>query len=73
MRYGWWSPVTFEKVRQSVRRIARVLRRIVGVPDYDTYVAHVHACHPGTMPMTRMEFERARLEDRYSRPGQRCC
>jgi uncharacterized short protein YbdD (DUF466 family) len=65
--------MTLEGVRASIRRAAQVVRRVVGVPDYDTYVAHVQACHPGTVPLTQQEFERARLEDRYSRPGQRCC
>ena len=65
--------MTFAGLRESVRRAARVLRRIVGVPDYEGYLAHVEACHPGTTPMTRAEFERMRLDDRYSRPGQRCC
>ena len=56
-----------------LRRAAAVTRRIVGVPDYDTYVAHVRTRHPETVPLTREEFERLRLEDKYSRPGQRCC
>jgi len=55
------------------RRAAAITRRIVGVPDYDTYLAHVRGHHPGTVPMTREEFERVRMEDKYSRPGQRCC
>lgn len=58
---------------ETLRQAAKVLRRIVGVPDYDTYVAHVRECHAGTVPMTREEFEKARMEDKYSRPGQRCC
>ncbi|MEK7402142.1 MAG: YbdD/YjiX family protein [Gemmatimonadota bacterium] len=57
----------------SLRRAADVLRRIIGVPDYDRYVAHVQQCHAGTVPMTRAEFEKTRLDDKYSRPGQRCC
>ena len=50
-----------------------MLRRIIGVPDYDTYVAHVRAHHPETPPMCRAEFERQRITDKYSRPGGRCC
>lgn len=56
-----------------LRHAAAVLRRIIGVPDYDRYVAHVRECHPGTQPLSRREFEEARLHDKYSRPGQRCC
>jgi uncharacterized short protein YbdD (DUF466 family) len=65
--------MTLEQWRESVRRAVAIVRRIVGVPDYDGYLAHVRACHPDTIPMTRAEFERARLDDKYSRPGHRCC
>lgn len=67
------GPVTSTQVMDAIKRAADVVRRVVGVPDYDRYVAHVRACHPGTAPMTREEFEASRLEMKYSRPGQRCC
>jgi uncharacterized short protein YbdD (DUF466 family) len=60
-------------LRAAVTRAASIARRIVGVPDYERYVAHVHECHPGVAPMSAREFEESRLRDRYSRPGQRCC
>ena len=50
-----------------------VLRRVIGVPDYDTYVAHMQAAHPERRMLTRDEFARERMADRYSRPGNRCC
>jgi uncharacterized short protein YbdD (DUF466 family) len=59
--------------RERIERVATVVRRIIGVPDYDRYVAHVCEKHPGVKPMSREEFERQRLVDRYSRPGSRCC
>lgn len=65
--------MTLERLRVALRNAAAVVRRIVGVPDYDRYVAHVRECHPGTVPMSRNDFHQKRLEDRYSRPGQRCC
>ena len=65
--------MTLARLRESLRKTAAIVRRIIGVPDYDTYVAHMRECHAGTAPMSREEFERARLEDKYSRPGQRCC
>lgn len=58
---------------EAIRRAAAVLRRIIGVPDYGIYVAHVRECHPGVTPMSREEFEQSRLDDKYSRPGHRCC
>jgi uncharacterized short protein YbdD (DUF466 family) len=59
--------------RSKVERVANVVRRIIGVPDYDRYVAHVRMHHPDASPLSRGEFERQRMNDRYSRPGSRCC
>lgn len=57
----------------QVRRVAKVIRTIIGAPDYDRYVAHVKKCHPDRTPMTRDEFSKSRLEARYNQPGNRCC
>ena len=57
----------------ATTRVAEVVRRLIGVPDYDRYVAHVRAAHPGCEPLPRDAFMRKRMEDRYSRPGTRCC
>jgi uncharacterized short protein YbdD (DUF466 family) len=65
--------MTIAEVRTALQRAADVVRRVVGVPDYPRYVTHIRTCHPEQTPMTREEFERSRLEDKYSRPGQRCC
>jgi uncharacterized short protein YbdD (DUF466 family) len=62
-----------KSARERLERAACVVRRIIGVPDYERYVAHVRAHHPGTEPLTEAEFTRQRLADRYSRPGTRCC
>lgn len=53
-------------------RIAAVTRRILGVPDYERYVAHVRVAHPDQVPMTEREFFKERLEGR-AKPGSRCC
>lgn len=65
--------MTFADVRDTLRRVGVVIRRVIGVPDYERYVAHVRESHAGVVPMDREEFERARLQDKYSQPGQRCC
>jgi uncharacterized short protein YbdD (DUF466 family) len=57
----------------TVAEALAVLRRIIGVPDYDRYVAHMQAHHPGCAVLPRDEFMRERMADRYSRPGNRCC
>ncbi len=56
-----------------LRGALRVVRAIIGAPDYDRYVAHMREHHPECQIATRDEFMRQRLESRYSRPGARCC
>jgi uncharacterized short protein YbdD (DUF466 family) len=56
-----------------VRRALRVLRTIIGAPDYERYVAHMRAHHPECEMVSRDEFMKQRLESRYSKPGSRCC
>ena len=56
-----------------LERVLRVIRSIIGAPDYERYVAHMESHHPGCAVMSRDEFMRQRLESRYSRPGSRCC
>ncbi|MEO5567831.1 MAG: YbdD/YjiX family protein [Gemmatimonadaceae bacterium] len=55
-----------------IQRIGTTIRTILGVPDYERYVAHVRAVHPGEEPVSEREFQRQRLEAR-ARPGSRCC
>lgn len=67
------TPSLIRLTRARFTRAAAAVRRIIGVPDYDRYLAHASRCHPGQPVMTRDEFMRQRLVERYSRPGSRCC
>ena len=58
---------------EFVQRAACVVRRVIGAPDYDSYLAHVARRHPGCRPLSRDEFARDALARRYDRPGSRCC
>ena len=62
-----------DRLRARFAAVARVIRQIIGVPDYERYVAHLRAAHPGCEPVGREAFMQERLEARYSRPGSRCC
>jgi uncharacterized short protein YbdD (DUF466 family) len=64
---------THFSLADQVRRVAKVVRTIIGAPDYERYVAHVKKCHPGQAVMSRDEFAKSRLEARYNQPGNRCC
>jgi uncharacterized short protein YbdD (DUF466 family) len=56
-----------------LERAASALRAILGVPDYERYLAHMRSAHPGDRVMSETEFNHARMTDRYNRPGTRCC
>ncbi len=62
-----------DRARAVWRLLAQTARLIVGVPDYDLYVAHMRRMHPDTPPMTREAFFANRLEARYGRGASRCC
>ena len=59
--------------RGLLERVGATMRRIIGAPDYDAYVAHVRAHHPGHEPLREREFIEERLKARYEKPGSRCC
>lgn len=51
--------------REVGRKLTQTARLMVGVPDYDVYVAHREATHPDEPVMTREEFFRNSQERRY--------
>lgn len=60
-------------MRALLAAIAAALRVVAGAPRYDAYRAHIARHHPYTEPVSRADFERARLDARYSKPGAKCC
>jgi uncharacterized short protein YbdD (DUF466 family) len=67
-------------IRESWARLPRCAcqgaRLMVGVPDYDTYVAHMRRQHPDRPVMSYDDFFRDRQNARYGadgRRGFRCC
>jgi len=60
-------------LRSRLQRVVAVVRRIIGVPDYDEYLAHMQRQFPDCTPMDERTFERERMAARYHMPGSRCC
>jgi uncharacterized short protein YbdD (DUF466 family) len=56
-----------------LQSIARALRTIAGVPDYDRYVAHMRRRHPGARALSPAELLALRQRERFERPGGKCC
>ncbi|MGG1949392.1 YbdD/YjiX family protein [Trinickia sp. NRRL B-1857] len=59
--------------RSAGRYLGQALRLMVGLPDYDAYVAHMHETHPGEPPMTYEAFFRERQNARYGSGAGKCC
>lgn len=57
------------------RYLAQSMRLMVGLPDYDAYLTHMEATHPGAPVMSYEEFFRERQAARYGGSGRvgRCC
>jgi len=65
-----------DRLARLWRRAVQTARLMVGIPDYDTYVAHRRAQHPGEPVMSYTEFFRERQQARYGGEGgriSRCC
>ena len=56
-----------------LRRLAASCRQVIGIPDFERYLAHMRAQHPGEPALTEREFHARAVERRYGagRPG--CC
>ncbi len=53
--------------------LVRTARLMVGIPDYENYLEHRRAKHPGEPVMTYEEFFRNRQDAKYGRGSTRCC
>jgi uncharacterized short protein YbdD (DUF466 family) len=53
--------------------VVALVRKIIGVPDYERYQQHMREHHPECEMMSEREFSEDRLLTKYSKPGQRCC
>jgi uncharacterized short protein YbdD (DUF466 family) len=60
-------------VRAFVRRVPRVVREVVGAPDYERYLEHHARCHPGSAPLDRRTFYAEFVSRRFGPGPTRCC
>ena len=68
------NPGAAGRIGRAGRYLAQTLRLMVGVPDYDAYVAHMKANHPDAPLMSYEAFFRDRQQARYGAGrGVRCC
>jgi len=60
-------------LRRHARDVLRGWRQIVGIPDYERYLEHRAARHPGEDVLSRREFFARAIDRRYGHGGTRCC
>ncbi len=53
-------------MRATTYWTTRTARLMIGIPDYETYVAHRRANHPDQPIMSYVEFFRERQQARYA-------
>ncbi len=60
--------------KQRVERLIAAFKRIVGMPNYDAYVAHLRDEHPECAIPDEKEYYKLYLDAKYNGgPGSRCC
>jgi uncharacterized short protein YbdD (DUF466 family) len=60
-------------VSERARRIRQVCRQLFGIPDYERYLTHAAAHHPGAPLLSRGDFYAQAIERKYGKSGPRCC
>jgi uncharacterized short protein YbdD (DUF466 family) len=63
----------FDTLAQAGRYLGQSMRLMVGLPDYDAYLAHMERTHPDQVPMSYEEFFRERQQARYGDGKRGCC
>ena len=61
------------RLADTLARLASILRRVIGAPDYERYVAHARVAHPGVAVMSYEEFVRDSMRRKYGKSASRCC
>jgi uncharacterized short protein YbdD (DUF466 family) len=61
------------RLAETLASLASVLRRVIGAPDYERYLAHVRLAHPGMTPLTCEQFAQDAMARRYGKGAGRCC
>ena len=61
-------------LRERARYLCSACRQVFGMPDYERYLTHAAARHPGGPVLTRGDFFAQAIERKYGKgAGARCC
>jgi uncharacterized short protein YbdD (DUF466 family) len=62
-----------DKLAQAGRYLGQSMRLMVGLPEYDAYLAHMERTHPDQPVLSYEEFFRERQAARYKSGKAGCC
>jgi uncharacterized short protein YbdD (DUF466 family) len=62
-----------DRLRAHVRVLREGWLQMVGIPDYERYLAHRAAHHPQEDVLSRRAFFAQAIDRKYGRSGPRCC
>lgn len=70
------EPTELEADRSFGRRfrsLCSACRQVLGMPDYERYLAHAATLHPGEPVLSRNDYCAQVIERRYGQGVGRCC
>jgi uncharacterized short protein YbdD (DUF466 family) len=65
--------ITKGAVLERLRGIRQICRQMFGIPDYERYLAHAAARHPGAPVLSRRAFCDQAIDRKFGKSGPRCC
>jgi len=60
-------------MRAELRAFVRIVRRVMGMPDYQAHLEHLRRCHPDRPLPSEREFFDEFVRTRYGDGPTRCC
>jgi len=61
------------RIRNRLDAVRRVYVQLIGIPDYEGYLAHMAQNHPGEIVLSRKAFCARAIDRKYGVGGPRCC
>ena len=61
------------RLLERARALKHAYLQVFGIPDYEAYLAHMAARHPGKEVLSRKAFFDQAIERKYCRRGMPCC
>lgn len=67
------SEASKPRLRDRLKGVRRAYLQVVGIPDYESYLAHMAEHHPTERVQSRQEFCAQAIDRKYGKRGPRCC